>query len=127
MLLGVEVKRLKAALDQAHLVLAVVDDEAGVDANGFAVTVQYSGTDGVEGTHSQLVNGAAGQLPQTLFHRPGRLIGEGDCHDAARADATDLDEIGDAVGDNPCLATPGAGQNQHRPAYGFNGFSLRGV
>ena len=127
MLLGVEVKRLKAALDQAHLVLVVVDDESRIDANGFAVTVQDSGTDGVEGTDGQLVNGATGQLPQTRLHLPGRLVGEGNRHDAARADATDLDEIGDAVGDNPCLAAPGSGQNQHRTTYSFNGFSLRGV
>ena len=127
MLLGVELKRLKAAFDQGHLVLGVVDDEAGIDANGLAITAQDTGADGVEGPDGQLINGAARQLPQALLHLPGRLVGEGDRHDAVRADPTDLDEVGDAMGDNPCLAAPGPGQNQHRPTDRLNSLSLRRI
>ena len=39
-------------------------------------------------------------------------------------DAAILNEIGDAVGDDPGLAAARAGEDEHRPVRGFDGFAL---
>ena len=54
----------------------------------------------------------------------GRLVREGDGHDA-RGRYTDLvDHVGDAVGDDACLTATGTSQNEQRPLGVSDGFVL---
>ena len=109
------------------LVVVVVDDELRAQAHGLAVAAQDAGTDGVERAQRQVLDGACQQDLQPLSHLPGRLVGERHRHDAARIDAHHLDQIGDAVSDDPGLAAAGTGQDEERPLNGLGGCALSGI
>ncbi len=85
--LGSSPKLLEALLEQAYLVVVVINDEFGVDADGLAVAPQNAGADGVKGAQRQVFDLPADQLVEPLLHLPGGFIGEGDRHDAVGADA----------------------------------------
>jgi hypothetical protein len=51
--LQLRVERLQALLYQAELVVVVVNDEMGVDADGLTVATQETGADGVKGSQRQ--------------------------------------------------------------------------
>ncbi|MBA7693768.1 hypothetical protein ES703_102357 [subsurface metagenome] len=70
---------------------------------------------------------AAGQSLQSRLHFPGGFIGKGDRHNTPRTDATDLDEVGYPMGDDPRLTATRTRQYEHRPTDSFHSLSLRGV
>jgi hypothetical protein len=56
------------------------------------------------------------------------LVGEGDGEDASRARTFFvLDEPGDAIGDDACLAGTGAGEDEQRTLRGLDGSALLGI
>ena len=57
----------------------------------------------------------AGNALDALFHLVRRLVGERDCQDVVRIDMLFADQIGDAIGQHPCLAAARACEHQHRP------------
>ena len=61
-----------------------------------------------------------------LAHLVGGLVGERDGQDLRRRHAL-VDEVGDAVGEHPGLARPGAGHHQQRPVGVDDGVELVGV
>ena len=69
----------------------------------------------------------AQQFIEPLPHLLGRLVGERQGHDAPGVDAHFLDQIGDAVGDDPRLAGTGPGEDQQRPLDVLGGFPLLGI
>ena len=60
----------------------------------------------------------------STLHFGGCLVGEGYREDLVGAHATIFHEIGDSPGDDACLASPGAGNNQERTIRGGDGFEL---
>ena len=75
----------------------------------------------------KLAGPRAQQPVEPLPHLLGRLVGERQGHDAARVDAHFLDQIGDAVGDDPRLAGPGPGEDEQGPLDVLGGFPLLGI
>ena len=68
----------------------------------------------------------AEDLGQPLVHFAGGLVGERDRQDLPGRDPG-LDQVGDAVDQDPRLAGPGAGQDEERPAGMEHGGLLLGV
>ncbi len=126
-LLGVEVQRLERFLNQAYLVVVVVDDEPGVDADGLPSCRKMRAQMAWKVPMVRFLTVPADQLFQPLFHLPGGFVGEGDGHDAVRADADDLYQVSDAVGDDAGLAAARPGEDKHRAVDGFDGFFLGGI
>ena len=121
---GVKAGFLKATLDKTDLILSVVNNKAGVNVYRPAVSAQDAGTNSMKSAQGQIAYGTANQLVQPLFHCAGRLVGEGNGHDAEGANATNSGEVSDTVSDNPGLATAGTGQDKHRPLNRLHGFPL---
>ena len=61
-----------------------------------------------------------------MAHLVGGLVGERDGQDRRRRHAL-VDEVGDAVGEHPGLARPGAGDDQQRAAAVHDGVELIGI
>jgi len=57
----------------------------------------------------------------------GSFVGEGDCQDGIRRDASILNHVGDAISNGPGLAAAGASQHQHRTFDSLGGFALLGI
>ncbi len=66
----------------------------------------------------------AEDLVDALGHLAGSLIGEGDSEDGVCGDASLFNQIGDAVGDDACLARAGAGEQQDGAVDGLDAFAL---
>ena len=81
----------------------------------------------MEGAHRQGIAPGAHQSLQPALHRPGRLVGEGDGHDAVRADAADPHQVGDAMGDYPGFATTRPGDDEDGAVNGLDGLPLGGI
>ena len=77
---------------------------------------QHAGAHSVEGAHSHVVRHGANEAAQPFLHLPGRLVGEGDRHDAVGVDAILLNDMRNAMGDDARLAAAGARQDKQRPA-----------
>ncbi len=69
----------------------------------------------------------AEQVLHPLAHLARGLVGEGHGGDEAGIDPHLLDQPEDAVGDDPGLARPGAGQDELRPLAVGDGGDLLGV
>ena len=67
------------------------------------------------------------QAVDTLRHLRRRLVGERHRHNGIGRNAAHLDEIGDAVGNDPRLARAGTSQDQQRAIYCLHGGTLLGV
>jgi hypothetical protein len=80
----------------------------------------------VEGAEHQRVRGLAHHLVQALAHLVGGLVGEAQGDDAlGRLPA--LEQVHDAVRDDPRLARAGAREHQQRPLGVGDGLALIGV
>ena len=90
-----------------------------------AVFAQYLHAQRVEGTEGQAFCLApAQQFAHAFTHLVGRFVGEGDGGDVARRIAAFVDEVGQLVRDDACLAAPRAGQYQQGRAEMFDRFAL---
>ena len=129
-LLGVQAHAAHGLLDDGLLVGFVVDHEVAgksliANAQGFDVPAQNAHAKGVEGGQQGLGQGAVlEQAVDPLRHLRRRLVGKGDGQDGVGRNISYLDEIGDAVGDDPGLAGARPGQNQQWAIHGFDGGTL---
>jgi hypothetical protein len=62
-----------------------------------------------------------------LLHFPGGFVGEGNRHNAAGANPTNLDKVSYTMSNDPGFATARTSQNQHRSTNSLYGFSLGGI
>ena len=126
-LLGVEVEVPDDVPGQADGVGLVVDGEVALVAQPGGVPAQHADTRGVEGRHPHPPGHRTDQRLHPLAHLLGRLVGEGDGQDLERGHALLGDEPGDAMGQHPGLARPGAGHDEQRAARVGDRLGLDGV
>ena len=67
------------------------------------------------------------QLPHPFAHFAGRLIGEGDRHDAMGGHVAFFDQVGDLTGDYTGFARAGTGQHQQGAVNIVYSFGLAGI
>ncbi len=114
-------------LDDAGLVVGVVDGEARVDADGGAVATQHARAECVEGAHGHAAALRTDQGEDALAHLGGGLVGEGHRQDLPRLHALHPHEVGDAMGQDTRLARAGAGEDQKWSLGGRDRAGLLGV
>ena len=108
-LLGVETHAAHDLLDDALLVVFVVDGEGACEAlvanfEGFDVAAENADAERVEGGDQRLGEGGVAEKSVDAFaHFLGGLVGEGDGEDGVGGDAFFADEPGDAAGDDASL------------------------
>ncbi len=112
----VEPALLQEALDHGLLVRLVVDHEALPEPHLVVVSAQEPRTHGMEGTRPHVPGHVrAHELLESSLELAGGLVGERDREDAIGRDPVLRQQVGDAVGDHPCLAAARAGEDQERP------------
>jgi hypothetical protein len=121
-----DVQILEEGLQQAFLVLVIVDGEGGGKPQGTDLAAQDAHAGGVEGAHPGEVGGFQ-KAAQPLLHLGGGLVGEGDGKDAPRLDAFFPNQPGDPVGQGPRLPRPRTGQKEQRPSFVQDGLALPGI
>ena len=125
--LGVEAQVADDVAGEAHGVGLVVDRELAGEAELVGVAPQDAHARRVERRHPHLLGDRADQRLDPRLHLVRGLVGERDGQDLERADAPVADEVGDAVGQDPGLARPGAGHHQQRPLGVDDRVGLHGV
>ena len=101
-------------LHQLLLVVGVVDDEAAVDPDRFAVAAQHPGAQRVERARLHVAAGVADEADDPLAQLGRGPVGERHRKDLPRPDALDADRGRRPVGEDPRLAAAGAGEDQER-------------
>ena len=112
---------------QGAAVVGVVDGEVARIAQLAALGPEDAGEDAVEGAHPE-ASGLriplwAKQFCDPLLHLPGRLVGEGEGQDTEGVHPLGQ-QVGDADGEHPGLARPGAGDHQVGPRGVQDGLAL---
>ncbi len=113
-LLGVEIELPDDIAREADGIGLVVDGEVSLVAQPAGVPAQQAHTGGVEGRHPHPPGDGTDQGLHPLAHLLGSLVGEGYGQDLERGHALLGDQPGDAVGEHPGLAGPGASHDQER-------------
>ena len=111
-------------LDEADLVVVVVDGEVAPVAEDVGVLAQDAHAQGVEGADGELFGAGADEPFEALLHLGGGLVGEGDGADAAGPYVLYLHEVGDTVGEDAGLAAARARDDEERATGGDYGFAL---
>jgi hypothetical protein len=84
--------------------------------------------DRVEGAEpGHALDRAADENADALLHLARRLVGEGHRQDLRGIGEAEIENMGDAGGQNPGLAGARAGQNQNRALDGFDRIGLLGI
>jgi hypothetical protein len=106
-------------LDQAELVVAVEDGEAGLQLRQLGVAAQDLHADRVEGAEpGHALHRAADQLADAMAHLARGLVGEGDAEHLVGPRPPRGQQMRHPRGQRPRLAGAGAGQHQNRPLGG---------
>ena len=113
--LGVEAQVADDVARQPDGVGLVVDREAARVAQLVGVAPQDAHAGGVERRHPHLLRHGPDEGADAVLHLVGGLVGERDRQDLEGADPLLLDEVGDAMGEDPGLARPGTGDDEQRP------------
>ena len=116
---------LEARLDEAHLVLVVVDRERRAVAEPLGLTAQHPAAGGVEGEDPNRARGLPEHPLEALAHLARRLVRERDREDLVRLHAACTDEMRDAVGQDARLAGAGACDDEQRALGREDGLALR--
>ena len=124
--LGVEVEVADHVPGQPHGVGLVVDRELAGVAEAVGVGAQHPHARRVERAHPHRAGDRSDERGDALAHLVGGLVGERDGEDPRGVHAL-VDEVGDAVGQDPGLARAGAGDDEQRPATVDDGVELVGV
>ena len=115
---------LEACLDEPHLILVVVDREAGRVAQALRLAPQHPAARGVEGEDPDRARRLAEHALEPLAHLSGRLVRERDREDLVRLHAARADEMSDAIREDARLAGACAGDDEERPFGRENGLPL---
>ncbi len=102
----------------------VVDHEVGGDADRVAIPAEDAGAHGVEGPQPHPADVGAEQLLHPAAHLPRRLVGEGYRQDLLGTHTAGGDDVGDAMGEHPGLATAGAREDQEGAVRGLHRLAL---
>ncbi len=110
--------KLKLPQGLAHkpfLVVAIVDDKIALTPQVDNIAPQEASTDAMEGSHGEgrCLFGPH-HLCQSFFHLPGRFVCKGDSKNGEGVNATFVDEMGHAVGEDAGFAAAWPGQHKHR-------------
>ena len=105
---------LEARLDEAHLVLVVVDREGRAVAEPLGLAAQHPAAGRVEGEDPDRARRLPEHPLEALAHLPRRLVRERDREDLVRLHAARADEVRDAVGEDARLPRAGTGDDEER-------------
>ena len=125
--LGVESHLVHDLFDGREPVSLVIDDEPPVDPGRAAVPPQDPSSDCMERSHPDAACGQVEQLLDPRAHLPGRLVGEGDGQNLVWLGATLLNQPGDPVGKDACLAAARSGEDEEGAVVSGDRCSLRRV
>ena len=125
--LGIHSLPLQRLLDHPNAVGIVVDDKAPTAAHMTNFPAKDSHTDRVKRADGEIAGFRAEQFFNSLLHFAGGFIGESNRQQTRTRDPANADQVGDAAGEHPGLATPGASEHQKRPFRGLHGTQLFGV
>jgi len=103
---------LEDRLEEAFLVGRIVDREAGIDPDRGPLQPQHPHPGGVERPHPQVGRLPPQEVGHPVPHLPGRLVREGEGENLAGRDPEAVDQVGDAVREDPGLPAPGPGQDE---------------
>src|SRR3990170_6157328 len=115
---------LEARLDEAYLVLVVVDGERRAVAEALRLAAKPPAARGVEGEDPDRPRRGAEHPLEALPHLPRRLVRERDREDLVRLDAASADQVGDAVGEDARLSGTRSGDDEERSLGGQDGLAL---
>ncbi len=115
---------LEARLDEPHLILVVVDREAGRVAKALRLAPQHAAARRVEGEDPDRARRLAEHALEPFAHLPRRLVREGDRKDLVRLHPARADEVSDAIGEDARLAGAGSGDDEKRPFRREDGLPL---
>ena len=125
--LGIHVEGLAQPLDGRELVLHIQNLKRGGQPGGLVVRPQQAIAQAVEGAHPHAAQADGQQGGQARLHLFGRLVGEGDGHDAAGRGIPHVQQPGNARGQHPRFARTGPCQNQRMALGQGDGGQLLGV
>ncbi len=124
----VELFGFQYLLDEADLVVDVQNREIRLQADHFGVAAQDFHANRMERAHPRhALDHLADHLADAVLHLARRLVGEGDGQDLARMRAAEIEDVGDARGQNAGFSGSRAGQHQDRPVQGLHCFPLLGI
>ena len=130
-MLGVVPQVFESLPDQHELVVFVEDGKIAADLQMVSFSAQEASSPGVEGAQGGRLPGWLALGRQKLLHVcqhfARRLVGEGHSQHVLWRGAERVDGIGDAVGQDACLAGAGAGEYQHRAGWCADRLTLRRV
>ena len=115
---------LQARLDEAHLVLVVVDREARRVPEPLGLPSEHPPARRVEREDPDRARGRAEHPLEPLAHLPRRLVREGDREDLIRADLQVFDEVCDPVGEHARLPRARPGDDEQRAFRVLDGLAL---
>ncbi len=123
-LFAIQLECSQRLLEDAGLVVIVVDSELTLDACGLALAAENAYADAVESTNRKLLGALVNQVVEARFHLAGGFVGEGYGEDIVGVYAALGNEVSDAMGKHPRLAAARPGQDQHRPISRFYRLAL---
>ena len=127
-LLLVDILGFEHLLHQTDLIVGVEDGEGRLEVDELGMTAQDLHPDGVKGPEPRhALDHLADHPADPLLHLARRLVGEGDGEDLGRSRAPEAEDVGDAGGQHPCLAGPGAGEHQQRAVKRLDRKPLLGI
>jgi hypothetical protein len=119
-------------LGAVELVGVVVDQEVRQQTEPVGddpgILAEDANAEGVKSPHHQAGGGALpDQALDSVAHLARGLVGERDREDLLGQDAAFLNEVGDAMGEDACLAGPWTGYDEDRSVDRLDGESLVGI
>src|SRR5690606_20691757 len=102
----------------------VVNDEGRRDPDLLTVGAEPPGTHRVERADVEVAGVVTEFASGPFAHFPGGLMRERDGEDPPGRDALCADEVSNAMSDDPGLAAPGPGEDEHGPAGVFDRCAL---
>ena len=115
---------LEARLHEPHLILVVVDREAGRVAQALCLSAQHPSAGGVEGEDPDSAGGLSEHAFEPLAHLPRRLVRERDREDLVRLHPARTDEMRDPVGEDARLSRACTSDDEERSLRREDGLAL---
>ena len=103
----IEALRFNSFLDQALLVILIVDNKIVLHLDVLAISAEDARAECVERAHRQVIRLITDEVLHAVAHLTGRPVGERDGQYPPRIHFQRAHEVGDAVGDDPFFPDPG--------------------